>query len=52
VKENNVAKKLTLKKETLKKLSAEQLRKVAGGESDPGAALLLDAAESVVCNVL
>jgi len=31
VKENSVAKKLTLKKENLKKLSVEQLRNVASG---------------------
>jgi len=52
-KENRVDKKLTLKKETLKKLSAEQLRNVGGGD-DPGPIQLLSAADySVVgCNVL
>jgi len=53
-KENNVGKKLTLKKEILKTLSAEQLRKVAGGDSDPMSIQPASAGDYSVsgCNVL
>jgi len=49
-----VGKKLTLKKEILKTLSADQLRNVAGGDADPASIQLLSAGDYSVfgCNVL